>query len=231
MDHISKEEECFSFIQILHWLGSQTLSNISTLLFPCLSHAATLKVLEEADKLSFDYKVPSNFLQTLVQLSRSFSCVLNPNNDYSDLMSYKTQFLNFLTQSEKEITQIKSFQLKFDNIELQGILQKKESERDVYGNDFLPNFIKIEPDQSSSVLEIIKDMFHKEMVQKTQFVEQGVEFKFGKPFKRVFVLKYHPARSSDSNNTVTCLPQRMSCLITDDKITLAGTFSSKTDLN
>jgi len=191
-----------------------------------------MKVLEEADKLPFEYRVPSNFLQTLVHLSRSFSCVLNPSNDYTELTTYKNQFLSILTQAEKEITQIKSFVMKFPSVNLEKILQTKETESDLYGNEFLPSFIKIEKDSSTDdTLKIIKAMFRKEVLQSSQFVDNNVDFKFGKSFKRVFVLKYNPTRSSDSNNTVTCLPQRMSCLLTDEKLILAGTFSSKTDLN
>lgn len=186
--------------------------------------------MEEADKLNIEYKIPQNLSQYAVQLSRCFSFISRPDGNVKDINNYKSHVMNIISRVEKDMTQIRSFQLKFPGINLEKILERKEIERDTYGNEFFPSFVKVEGENKSEVGKVIKDLFYKELLSTSQIIEPQTEFKFGKPFKRVFVLNYNPVRSS-SVNSYSVLPQRMSCLLKDEMFVLAGTFSSKTDLS
>ncbi|ODN03852.1 Rab3 GTPase-activating protein catalytic subunit (s) [Orchesella cincta] len=213
--------------KVLHWLGNQTLSDICHLLFPCLIHAATLKVVEEAEKLSLDYQLPVNLPQQVSQLSRCFGHICG---SASETTVAKNLVLSSLSRCEAEITQIRSFQHKFPSTDLTKILKSKQENKETYGPDFLPKHIKIDGGYRSDVGKTIKEIFVKEQCV-SHLLESENEFKFGKPAKRVFVLKYIPPKSIASESTgYLCLPQRMSCLVKDDLFVSAGTFSLRTDL-
>ena len=236
--------------QVLHWMSTRSLRDVCQLVFPCLIHASTLKVLEEVDKLTVDYRVPLTLLQHLTQLTRSLghnmirSCTAAPasssdtrnNNNENDFVgqdgsSYRVSLLSSLSHVEKEVSQIHSFLQKFPQVDLNQVLLTKSNENTPSSSPqahLLPNYIKIDGGGKSELSERIKLIFQKEITL-NHLVDSSSEFKFGPPVKRVFVLKYNPTKPTNSNAELI-LPQRMACCLKNEEFLLTGTFSSKTDL-
>lgn len=208
-------------------MGDRNLGEICQLLFPCLIHAAALKVIEEADKLPFDYQLPANLPQEVSKLSRCFGHICGT---VSETNTAKNVVLNSITKCEIEFTQIRSFLHKFPSVDLEKILSEKKANSETYGNELLPRYIKIDGGCRSEVGKTIREIFVKEQ-SVNHLVESENEFRFGKPTKRVFILKYIPPKSVASESVgYLCLPQRMSCMLKDDLFLSAGTFSLRTDL-
>lgn len=212
---------------MLRWLGNQTLSGICHLLFPCLIHAAAVKIVEEADQLPFDYTLPHTLPQQVSQLARCFGHLCGTA---SEIAAAKNLVLSSISRCELEMAQIRSFQHKFPSLDLMDVLKGNDSNSETYGSEFFPKYIKVEGGYRSDVGKTVKEIFVKEQAV-NQYVDSENEFKFGKPVKRVFVLKYIPPKSVASEAVgYLCLPQRMSCLLKDDLFVSAGTFSLRTDL-
>lgn len=214
------------------------------MIFPCLAHASTLKILEEADKLKVNLKIPSTIVQHLTQLTRSLgNDVLKthhssisgfaPDNERkSDSNAHKFSLLSSLIHMEKEICQIGSFQQKFPSIDLKLILETALTEPSNQKAPILPflvpYFIRVDGGFGSPTGQRVRDIFLKEA--SVHDLEGSIrEFKFGVPAKKVVALKYAPVKgsghSSDSN-----IPQRMTCSVKSDEIKIAGTFSIQTEL-
>ena len=245
-------------------MSSCRLKDISQLIFPCLIHAATLKVLEEADKLSVEFKIPTTLLQQVTQLTRliipATAVTMNHANDTveNNVNSYRSSVMSSISRCEKEITQIRSFQQKFPQLDLNQLLKRKAggggggevgSDSELEGSfpssssadvELIPNYIKVDGGVKSPVAEVIKEVFQMEHTryQNVEPSSENNEFKFGEPVRRVFILRYCPAKttttgassSSDHYNQEETLPQRMSCLIRKEEFLLAGTFTTRTDL-
>jgi hypothetical protein len=226
-------------VQVLHWMSSRSLRDVSQLIFPCLIHGVTLKILEEGDKLSIDYKVPVTLSQQMTQLTRSIVPATSNSNNFdmndTNVNNYCSHVMSIIGKCEKEITQIKSFQQKFPTVDLDQVVKSKSSlEESDKGSEveLIPTYIKVEGGAKSPLGEVIKEIFHMEQAR-NQEVEPEKEFKFGEPVRRVFILRYCPVKTSTSDsqyNQEETLPQRMSCLIKKEEFQLAGTFSSKTEL-
>lgn len=194
-------------------------------------HAAALKVVEEADSLPFDYQLPTNLPQQVSQFTRCFGHICG---SASETAAAKNQVISTIARCELEITQIRSLQHKFPNLDLTTILKSRNqqgtSNDETYGPEFLPKYIKVDGGFRSDIGRTVKEIFVKEQAV-NHLVEIESEFKFGKPVKRVFVLKYIPPKSIASESVgYLCLPQRMSCLLRDDLFLSAGTFSLRTDV-
>ncbi|CAG7837110.1 unnamed protein product [Allacma fusca] len=235
--------------KVLHWMSSRTLRDVSQLIFPCVIHAVTLKVLEEADKLSVNYNIPGTFVQQVTQLTRSIVPATSLSNNNSDktesnVNNYRSCVMSSIGLCEKEITQIRSFQQKFPQVDLDEVLKRKASVQELDGvlmspssseTELIPNYIKVDGGAKSAVAEVIKEIFHMERV-KNQNDEPEDEFKFGEPVRRVFILRYCPQKTTTTSdahhyNQEETLPQRMSCLLKKNEFLLAGTFTTKTDLS
>jgi len=240
-------------LQVLSWMSSRTLRDICQLIFPCLAHASTLKILDAADELKVSCKVPATIVQNLTQLTRclgydvlrtqSKKSVSNysatADNDtlpQCDTNSYKIALLSSLAQIEREICQLRSFQQKFVEIDLNAILNRssgEEEQRDcpvVPASPppyLLPQYIKVEGGYGSPLRQRICDIFQKE--GSVHDLAES-EFNFGDPVKKVFVLKYVHGKSS-AQTTESSLPQRMTCCVRKGELKVTGTFSIRTDLD
>lgn len=212
--------------KVLHWLGNQSIGEICQLLFPCLMHSASLKVIEEVDRLPFDYQLPANMPQLVSQLSRCFGHGSNLN----DMNAAKNQVMSLLSKCEIELTQIRSFQQKFPYVDIEKIIDAKKVNSETHGPELLPKYIKVDGGFRSDIGKTIKEIFVKEQ-SVNHLMESENEFKFSKPNKRVFILKYIPPKSIAAESVgYLCLPQRMSCMLKEDLFVCAGTFSLRTDL-
>lgn len=203
------------------------MGEICQLLFPCLIHAASLKVIEEADELPTEYQLPVNLPQQVSQLSRCFGHI---SSSLSDTNAAKNLVLNSIAKCEIGMTQIRSFLHKFPSMDVEKLMDDKKANSETYGPELLPRYIKIDGGFRSDIGKTIREIFVKEQAV-NHLVDSDSEFKFGKPSKRVFILKYIPPKSVASESVgYLCLPQRMSCLLKEDLFISAGTFSLRTDL-
>lgn len=181
------------------------------------------------DTLPVDYEIPSSFCNNVVQLSRSFRCVAQLDKTSDDITVYRNLVMKSLQQCEKEITQIRSFQMKFPNENISEILSQSNNGR-CSSTEFFPNFIKVPNGKRSELGSRIFDLFvtgnetnEEDLVLPPQHTRKVC--KFGKSYRRAFVLKYVPL----SRGSTISLPQRMSCLLRNEAFVLALTFSNKTD--
>lgn len=210
--------------------------DISQLLFPCLVHAGTIKIMDEIDKLPVNYETPQGFSQNVVQLSRCFRYATQLDLTADEMSTSRRLVMKNFQQCEKEITQIRSFQLKFPNENINDILYQSNT-RNYCGNnsELFPNFIKVPNGKRSELGTRIFDFFVTCCEKNEGSIDEPELNRkvsnFDKPYKKAFVLKYvpPPGRINDPNG-IMALPQRMSCLLKSDTFVLAGTFSNKTQL-
>lgn len=222
-------------------MRTRKLRDISQLLYPILAHVTVLKVLEEVDKVELNYTVPPQLAQHTVQLTRA----IHPQTPFeatngegvvtgaeSNGYNYFLFALGAVVKSEREITQIRSFQQKFPQLNVKTVLRGPVDGADKASEtELLQEYIKVQGGPKSDLAEILKDIFRLSNDDGT--TESETEFKFGDPAKKVFVLQYCPSKSVSSSqyNQEETLPQRMSCLIRSDEFLLAGTFTSRTDVS
>jgi len=195
---------------------------VSQLVFPCLLHATCLKLVEQADDVPCDFSIPGNIVQQVVQFTRKVG--MPGIENVVELNNIIVGVKSTVRRCEKDISEIRSALKKFPTLELSKIINPfQEGDGKVF-----PQFIKVEEGRDSAVGKVLKELFLKSPA--FNHSSDSVEFKFPKPYQRVFVLKYFPEKPSDDYYSYANLPQRMSCLIKEDEFRAAGTFSRRTDV-